>query len=441
MPETVLLCTVGGSHQPVLKAIRVNSPDHVCFFCTGRDPVSGRHGSKDQVTGSGNVIRAGRDDPRPSLPSIPVQAGLVRERFEARVVAADDLQAAFSAMQAAIADLCVRFPGARFVADYTGGTKTMTAALVCASLDSDQIELQLVTGPRLDLDRVRDGTEQAMRTSVERLRLNRAMRSCLQAWNQFAYGEAAEGLDAICIGTDSPDLVRLSLARALSHAFALWDAFDHKEALRRLNGYGKYVMEAYPNLLPLLNLLSGGDSDKSEPARLFDLWLNARRRAAQGRFDDAVARVYRLLEWTAQWQLKTRLGLDTATFPVDRLPLGVATPVGEDSTTRIGLSSAWHVVAENLEGPLKDFYVDHRARMIDILEIRNSSILAHGYKPVSRDSWRKFETWIEESFLPVLQSVARDAGLRPELWQLPREPPSAVTLASGDRFKSLDVAG
>ena len=37
-----------------------------------------------------------------------------------------------------------------------------------------------------------------------------------------------------------------------------------------------------------------------------DLWRNAERRAVQGRYDDAVARCYRMVEWTAQWLLRTR---------------------------------------------------------------------------------------------------------------------------------------
>ena len=58
----MLLCTVGGSHEPVLKAIESTSPTYVCFLCTGRDPVTGKAGSKNQVTGQGMVIRENRQD-------------------------------------------------------------------------------------------------------------------------------------------------------------------------------------------------------------------------------------------------------------------------------------------------------------------------------------------------------------------------------------------
>lgn len=62
-------------------------------------------------------------------------------------------------MRSCAAGLAERFPGARFIADYTGGTKTMTAALVCTALERDDVTLQLVSGARPDLVAVRDGTE------------------------------------------------------------------------------------------------------------------------------------------------------------------------------------------------------------------------------------------------------------------------------------------
>ena len=81
MSETVLLCTVGGSHQPILEAIRATSPAYVCFICSGRDTETERPGSIGQVTGSGSVIRAHRDDKKPTLPNIPTQAELEPDRF------------------------------------------------------------------------------------------------------------------------------------------------------------------------------------------------------------------------------------------------------------------------------------------------------------------------------------------------------------------------
>ena len=53
MSNPILLCTVGGAHRPTLRAIESTSPHYVCFFCTDRDPGTGRQSSIVQVTDKG----------------------------------------------------------------------------------------------------------------------------------------------------------------------------------------------------------------------------------------------------------------------------------------------------------------------------------------------------------------------------------------------------
>ena len=410
----ILLCTVGGSHEPILKAICSTKPDYVCFFCTGQDPVTGRQGSIVQVTGRGKVIKASRDDEKPSLPNIPAQADLTVESCKAVEVPADNLDGAWLAMRKTIADLVNCFPDADFVADYTGGTKTMTAALVLAALESDSVELQLVSGARPDLKTVKPGSEQAMSASVASIRLNRDMQLHLAAWGRFAYREAATGLDAIPVETNSPDWPRLSSTQALSHALALWDDFDHERALEKLEGYERYMGNGY---LPNLRLLTQTRKPGNQPARLFDLWLNAQRRAAQGRHDDAVARVYRLLEWCAQWQLESKMDIVTADLPANLAPAGVSP--GRDGKISVGLRHAWQVVREQLDGPGRKFIEQYDSELLNWLEVRNKSILAHGFRPVKRSDWEETQRLVKKRFLPVLLELAQEVGVREMPEQLP----------------------
>ena len=107
-----------------------------------------------QVTGKGSFIKADPDDTKSTLPNIHTQAGLAGGRFEAREVPADDLDGAFFVMRATNVELAGRFPGARFIAAYTGGFKTMAAAQVCAALEGEEIALQFVAGARPNLLRV-----------------------------------------------------------------------------------------------------------------------------------------------------------------------------------------------------------------------------------------------------------------------------------------------
>lgn len=427
MRDFVLLSTVGGSHRPILKAIRSIAPGYVCFFCTEDNRQTGERGSLSQVTGSGNVIKANPNDDRPTLPNIPTQAGLADNRFEVRIVPSDDLDGSYVKMRESVVSLSTRFPGARFVADYTGGTKTMTAALVCAALQSDEVELQLVSGARRDLVGVVDGTEQAMTASAARLRLERAMAPYLAAWKRYAYQEAAAGLERIRVVADAPDRQRLNLALVLSRALARWDDFDHSGALRLLEPYAGSVTRSYPSMLPTLRLLSQESDPKREPARLIDLWLNARRRASQGRFDDAVARVYRLIEWTAQWLICTKLGADTGDFPDRLLPEDVDARRDGRGRIKLPLWAGWQVVSAHVQGPAHDLIASHGNELRDLLSIRNNSILAHGFAPVAHASWNRMQQWAQDQFLPVLHHYAKDAGVKKPLLQLPTDPPEPTT--------------
>ena len=405
--STILLCTVGGSREPILKSIQENGPGYVHFFCTGADPATGKPGSIGTV------------------PDIADQAGLTDDRFQTTEVPADDLDGAFVAMRACVAGLADRCPGARFVADYTGGTKTMTAALVCTALERDDVALRLVSGARPDLVAVRRGTEQAMAASVDRLRLDRAMKPYLGAWRRYAYREAASGLDAIRIAANAPDRARLELGRALSRALADWDDFDHAGALALLEDYAGRFSKDLLKRLPDLRLLAG-DRPHSQPARLWDLWWNAERRAAQGRFDDAVARWYRLMEWTAQWQLKVECGADTADFPRELLPPRVDVTPDHDGKIKVGLRHAWRIAAFRLAELIKTFYAANESMLFNLLETRNESILAHGFRPVRQADWERVRDWTCSHYLPLLQDLGKRSGLRSPLRQLPTEPPAAV---------------
>jgi len=415
----ILICTVGGSHQPILTAIRDAAPDYVCFLCTGKDAASGQAGSDVQILGKGNFIKARWDDEKPTLPNIPTQAGLRAEQFEVVLIAADDLDESFTAIRLTLANLARRFPQGRFLADYTGGTKTMTAALVTAALEDDAVELQLVTGSRVDLVKVRSGMETTLAANVERIRLQRAMAAHVASWQRYAYAEAAQGLESLKMPRDRHGAATLQRLRDLSRAFDAWDRFDHATAYGLLDAYRPRIGHA---LALHLNTLKGllQDSPKQEPLRLLDLWRNAQRRAAQGRYDDAVARVYRLLEWSAQWLLKRHCGIDTGHIAPEQAPPGIELTTTREGKLQAGLFAAWELVGRLVEGPAQLFIREQRNRLQDRIKVRNQSILAHGFTPIRAADWEAMADWIGGPVLKMLLDEMADWSVK-----LPPQLPTA----------------
>ena len=298
--ETILLCTVGGSHQPIMTTIKEIKPDYVCFICSEDDPATGSKGSHIQITDKVTVISK-KPNEKQTLPNIPTQLNLQSNEFEVKLVPADDLDKIVIEVNKIIKELKTRFPNAHIIADYTGGTKSMSAGLVISAIanrDIDRdIELRLVIGPRSNLIKVDDGTQQGIVASVDWMRYQQKMDPYLYAWKRYAYDEAFEGLSQIEAPRDQKLWAELKRATDLSHCFDLWDKFDHEQAKTLLKLYASKLKNEYNFLLPQLSFLIVSENDSNEKKqtieayKILDLWLNAQRRAIQGRYDDAVARI------------------------------------------------------------------------------------------------------------------------------------------------------
>lgn len=417
-PQTILFCTVGSSHQPVITAIRQLQPQHVVFFCTDNDPATGKAGSRVQVEGKGLCIRATSADDAPTLPNIPTQCELPDANYTTVLVPADHLDEACDTMRRAIATARAQYPEVPFIADYTGGTKSMTAALVLAALDEDDVALQIVTGARADLVKVFDGTQTAAPAAADAIRLQRAMSICLSGWSRFAYDEAAEGLNRLRPPANSRLRAQWQRACDLSCAFGDWDRFDHRNALQRLQLYASVVARDLGMLYESLTRLATGEELSDEGLRLWDLWQNARRRAATGRYDDAVARVYRLLEWTAQWILRAEKNWRTDNLPAE-IACAAGIAPGRDGRYQAGLFAAWGLVAQHCSAGPASFFRDNRDAMLDHVRRRNESILAHGFMPVSAENWRSLSGWLEDRLGPLLRDLLAGHRIRQTFPQLP----------------------
>lgn len=212
------------------------------------------------VTGKGTPIEVRRcDQIIEHLPNLPTLAQLAPDTFEAIEVPPDDLDACVDQLLGMLGALRQRFPGHRLIADYTGGTKTMSAALVTAALEISGVELQIIAGARADLVKVHDGSQVGLAIEAEMIRLRRAMTPYLAAWRRFAYGECAEGLGALALPRDPGLRGELQIAKGLSLAFDAWDRFDHTAALTGLEKWpsGQLVKPRSENAMSTsLHLLS-----------------------------------------------------------------------------------------------------------------------------------------------------------------------------------------
>ncbi len=422
----ILICTVGGSHQPIVSAIKELRPDYVVFICTDKDPASGQAGSRSEIEGKGNFIKAHRDDEKPSLPNIPTQTGLSAEQYHIVLTLSDDLDHIYLDCNQAIDDVVQRFPAAKIAANFTGGTKSMSAGLIMAALEKPEIDLQLVTGSRADLVKVQDGSQFTAQANSEQVRFQRQIAPYRQAWTRYAYSEAEAGLIKIKPPNNTELRGQYTRFRELSRAFAEWDNFNHLAALNILTSFASEALNPYLIIARILCYKeSGSDAhvakylQKREAAQLLDLYLNAQRRAAQGRYDDAIARVYRLIEWTAQWLLKTQCHIETANVDPAFIPEGVTLTQNRDGQWQAGLFVAWQLVKFKTAGEAASFIQREEKNLLNHLKIRNGSILAHGFEPVKASDWQVIQFWLDQQFIPMLLTEAASVGIKKLPMQLP----------------------
>lgn len=403
--SAILVCTVGGSPQPILTALQARHWDHVVFVCTPE---------REAAAGSVAMIETSA-----AGPPLPQRAGLEAGRWQIVTVPPDDPDAAFAVLVNEMAALRRERPGRRIIADFTGGTKSMSAALTLAALEAGA-DLQLVAGRRADLVKVLDRSERAVGVQTTRIAAAREFERLAAGWRRFAYQEAAEGFARLWTdlkdeGLPRAELSRYTRAKELSEAFAAWDRFDHKTAAGCLckGLYKGREIDGRSDWADLAAVLARGQDAPWGALHLRDLWRNAGRCAARGRYDDAVARLYRLWEGIAQWLLRVDCGIDTAVI-------------------KIGLRQSWDLYLHlRPHGIAAAFWqqADEKGREIDrfsteYLPIRNHSILAHGWNPVTEKAWNRLSRWAEAGLLDLLAREADRLGEPHELPQLPATLPA-----------------
>ncbi|MGB9904225.1 MAG: hypothetical protein ACPLQO_06100 [Desulfotomaculales bacterium] len=160
----VLVVTVGGSDQPLVKAINFYRPDLTVFLCTQTEGEN--KGSLETVDGPGKVCRdrlcpfCGKKE-KEDRESIVKQAGIAGDAYKVLVVPPDDPYQIYETALRVIKEHLDQ--GDEVIVDYTGGTKSMSVGLAMAAVEYPQCGLSLVKGKRLDLMRVRDGLERVTR--------------------------------------------------------------------------------------------------------------------------------------------------------------------------------------------------------------------------------------------------------------------------------------
>jgi len=415
-----LVLTVGGSHEPLLAAIEHVRPDFVLFVCSNDDLVTGNPGSYTQILGEGKIIKAKFEDKKPTLENIPKQGGLSEGQFELIKVSSDEIDEAYQKISSALSRLTSEY--STVTCDYTGGTKSMSSSLVLAAVDNENVQVQVVAGARGNLRKIDSAFQSVQAANVGRTRFKDSLNKALKNWQQHNYSTALNEL-SVLRASDAEDMAALTTAKVASQAFAAWDVFDHQTARDMLGHIAKKLTPEHRPYLQQLGVICS-DSPASVPNRIFDLWLNAERCAVRGRYDDATSRVYRLLEWCSQWLLKSQHDINTSDIPESAIPEGIYIPLNKRKNAYMAsLIQSWDLAGAICDESTAGFWNDNRDRVMDLLEMRNQSILAHGYSPIEGSQFQEIQEFVVERLMPFMLTRFQTVKIKSMPAQLPTDWP------------------
>lgn len=410
MKKKILLLTVGGSCAPIITSIKTHEPVKIVFFCSSYSTTKGSHisvNSSDKKICNGN-------------PSIAAQLELEEDKYEIVYLGKgyeDDPDLAFQQIKEKLKQLLKDFSDYNFIADFTGGTKSMSIALFNAAISFGTISPYIVTGSRKDLVKVQHLTQAAISLNFSEFVLDKQLSYFYELIQSFDYASGLKIIESLLKGQYRfpPDIrEKLDHYKLFCQIFDYWDKFDHATAYYLINirraDFVKYALtleKIITNRKILDKELIVAEDDNPNHKISFeivnDLLINAQRKALQYRYDDAIGRIYRAIELFMQLYLLEYYDIETSN--VDPSKLGedlqdyFKKQYQKDEIIKIGLLNSYDLITQLEKGkPLGELFANTRNTFLSELQKRNNSLLAHGFNPVTEQGYSDFYTIVSDFF-------------------------------------------
>ncbi len=291
------------------------------------------------------------------------------------------------------------------VADYTSGTKAMSAGLTIAAIKNRLGTLVYVSGERDNEGRVIPGTERPIPLSPNQITADLLFEDAVGLFNKYQFDASLETLEkAKNLLRASAFVDKVEFMEDLCRAYLRWDRFDLTgafELLRRIKKE-KFLseFEIRSVVMDNLEILFREKENQFCYERMIDLLENARRRGdTEKKFDDAVARLYRLCEYIAQYHIFKKNRYEVKDKKVDTSSLiisGLDAPLKgkyskyrdeKDGKVKLSLYASYELLSDLGEEVGKRFIKDEILSK-KLLGLRNNSILAHGFDPICEKTYK-----------------------------------------------------
>ena len=219
---------------------------------------------------------------------------------------------------------------------------------------------------------------------------------------------------------------KIEVNELLSEAYSFWSSFNFRAALevfeKMLDKKKQYNIkleeENIKSNYEALKILNSENPDKPQETSddfaihlMADLYNNAKRRAESGRYEDAVNRLYRLIELVSQHRL-SKHGIDVSNPELAKYEEEyneITRRINGESRqipSQIGVRDG-HIMLYILEDIIwKNKSFKDLKKFSGNLSVRDTSIVAHGLQLVGRKAYENLKS-IAKDFM---QEISKDIG-------------------------------
>jgi len=379
-----IVASLGGTPDPIIKTIEDYEPDSVYFIVSAESSV--------QIKKDGELSKRTEH--------------IEYEHEVFGITDHNNLVDCYLASLRAISRAKEKFSPAEILVNYTGGTKCMAAALVLASMDGDFKHCYIGGRVRDAVGRVKNGYEMVFIESSPRIALGvNDLNDAMLLFNRNVIGGAEKILRrADSVIANHPEVSKqMRGLRDVVNVYLRWDGFDHVAAKRILDGCeldifdvdSRKTIESDKIILYRLLERSKGRTELCMELVL-DVISNAERRAEEGHYDDAIARLYRALEMIGQYRLKEK-GYDASDMKIEDedLKKKYERYNGENGRIKLSLVAGFGFL-HDLGDEWGRIFVEDFNGFKKHLDKRNLSIFAHGTETRSKEDYLKFKMDIKK---------------------------------------------
>ena len=292
--------------------------------------------------------------------------------------------------------------------DFTSGTKAMSAALVSAALSFEVNKLSYIYGDRDSDGRVKSGSERIISLSPLAIFTVSKLNKFIELFNIYQFESALNIFENEANHPDYNEVVNTLIN--IAEMYSAWDKFDFNSSF---NFYKKIKIKNTKELQLKGKITNDGKilndlkEDELDYSKVIDLFANAKRRNDEGKYDDGMARLYRLLEMIAQIEFEKTFGCSTSNVLLDKIPnkyhekLKISYCDPQDKKYKIPLAYTFYILGD-CGNEIGKIFKANETEIKKLLGLRNRSILAHGSNPISKSGFEKMLNLIKTKFISIL---------------------------------------